>query len=78
LISAAFLADILAHQPKGKEIHVICDKLSAHKTPRVEQFLAEHLNVSIHYTPTYSSWVNQVELWFAKIERDVILAFLLL
>jgi transposase len=68
----AFLADILAHQPKRKEIHVICDNLSAHKTPRVEQFLADHPNVHLHYTPTYSSWLNQVELWFAKIERDVI------
>lgn len=68
----AFLADIVAHQPKGKEIHVICDNLSAHKTPRVEQFLADHPTVSIHYTPTYSSWLNQVELWFGKIERDVI------
>src|SRR5258708_3983419 len=37
----AFLADILAPQPKRKEIHVICDNLSAHKTPRVEQFLAD-------------------------------------
>ena len=68
----AFLADILAHQTKRKEIHVICDNLSAHKTPRVEQFLADHPNVHLHYTPTYSSWLNQVELWFAKIERDVI------
>lgn len=68
----AFLADIVTHQPKGKEIHVICDNLSAHKTPRVEQFLADHPKVSLHYTPTYSSWLNQVELWFAKIERDVI------
>ena len=42
----AFLADIVAHQPKGKEIHVICDNLSAHKTPRVEQFLADHPTVS--------------------------------
>src|SRR5204862_3383685 len=68
----AFLADIVAHQPKSKEIHVICDNLSAHKTARVKQFLADHHKVSLHYTPTYSSWLNQVELWFAKIERDVI------
>jgi len=68
----AFLADVLAHQPKRKEIHVICDNLSAHKTKRVEQFLVEHPNVHLHYNPTYSSWLNQVELWFAKIERDVI------
>jgi len=68
----AFLTDIVAHQPKGKQIHVICDNLSAHKTQRVQQFLSEHPTVSIHYTPTYSSWLNQVELWFAKIQRDVI------
>ncbi|MGN6733953.1 MAG: transposase, partial [Candidatus Binatia bacterium] len=49
-----------------------CDNLSAHKTQRVQQFLSEHPTVSIHYTPTYSSWLNQVELWFAKIQRDVI------
>ena len=68
----AFLADIVAHQPKRKEIHVICDNLSAHKTKAVEQFLAKHSNVRLHYTPTYSSWLNQVEIWFAKIEREVI------
>lgn len=68
----AFLCDIVAHQPSGKEIHVIADNLSAHKTQRVEEFLAAHRNVHLHFTPTYSSWLNQVELWFAKIERDVI------
>ena len=56
----------------GKEIHVIADNLSAHKTKRVDAFLAEHRNVHLHFTPTYSSWLNQVELWFAKVERDVI------
>jgi transposase len=68
----AFLADIVAHQPRRKEIHVICDNLSAHKTKGVDAFLAEHPNVHLHYTPTYSSWLNQVELWFSKIEREVI------
>ena len=68
----AFLADLAARQPTHRELHVICDNLSAHKTKRVDQFLADHPNVRIHYTPTYSSWLNQVELWFAKIERDVI------
>jgi transposase len=68
----AFLTDIVVNQPRGKEIHVIADNLSAHKTQRVDAFLAEHHNVHLHFTPTYSSWLNQVELWFAKIERDVI------
>ena len=68
----AFLNDIVANQRKGKEIHVIADNLSAHKTKRVDEFLAAHLNVHLHFTPTYSSWLNQVELWFGKIERDVI------
>jgi transposase len=68
----AFLSELVAHQPKRKEIHVILDNLSAHKTKKVEEFLAEHPRVKLHFTPTYSSWLNQVELWFAKIERDVI------
>src|ERR1700681_852012 len=68
----AFLADLIARQPRGKEIHLIADNLSAHKTRRVEQFLAAHPKVHLHYTPTYSSWLNQVENWFARIERDVI------
>lgn len=68
----AFLNDIVANQPRGKEIHVIADNLSAHKTKQVAEFLVQHPKVHMHFTPTYSSWLNQVELWFAKIERDVI------
>ena len=68
----AFLADIVVNQPRGKEIHVIADNLSAHKSPPVKDFLAAHPKVHLHFTPTYSSWLNQVELWFGKIERDVI------
>ena len=68
----AFLSDIAAHQPRRQEIHIICDNLSAHKTKGVEEFLTRHPNVHLHYTPTYSSWMNQVELWFGKIDRDVI------
>jgi transposase len=68
----AFLTDLVVHQPRGKEIHVIADNLSAHKAPAVAEFLKSHPRVHLHFTPTYSSWLNQVELWFAKIERDVI------
>jgi len=68
----AFLDEIVASQSTGREIHVIVDNLSAHKTQKVTEYLAEHRNVHLHYTPTYSSWLNQVELWFGKIERDVI------
>lgn len=48
------------------------DNLSAHKTKAVQQFLEQNPHVRFHFTPTYSSWLNQVELWFAKIQRDVI------
>src|SRR6516165_12110663 len=68
----AYLGEIVAHQPNHREIHIIADNLSAHKTKRVDEFLSTHKNVTIHFTPTYSSWLNQVELWFNKIERDVI------
>jgi transposase len=67
-----FLADVVATQPRGQEIHVILDNLSTHKTPRVAQFLAAHPNVRLHFTPTYASWLNQIELWFSKMERDLI------
>ena len=46
--------------------------LSAHKTQSVRDFLAANPKVRFHFTPTYSSWLNQVEIWFSKIERDVI------
>src|SRR5213594_119776 len=68
----AFLTQIVAHQPHRREIHVIADNLSAHKTKLVQQFLEEHPRVHLHYTPTYSSWLNQIEIWFSQIERDVI------
>lgn len=68
----AFLTEVVANQPAGKETHIIADNLSAHKTARVQEFLRVHPNVHLHYTPTYCSWLNQVELWFAKIERAVI------
>jgi transposase len=68
----AFLDQVVATQPKRREIHVICDNLSAHKTQRVRDWLAAHPRVTIHYTPTYSSWLNHLELWFARIERDCI------
>ena len=68
----SFLEDIVASQPVGKVIHVIADNLSAHKTKLVDAFLEVHPNVHMHFTPTYSSWLNQVENWFAKIQRHVI------
>src|SRR6266481_7669837 len=67
-----FLGQIVALQPRGREIHIIADNLSAHKTKRVAQFLADHPKLHLHFTPTYSSWLNQVELWFGRIERDVV------
>jgi transposase len=68
----AFLTDIVVRYPDEQEIHIILDNLSAHKTQRVQDFLTAHPNVHLHFTPTYSSWLNQVELWFSKIERDLI------
>ncbi|MGI8423014.1 MAG: IS630 family transposase [Chloroflexota bacterium] len=68
----AFLEDLLAAQPVGQEIHVILDNLSAHKTEAVQGLLLRAPRLHLHFTPTYSSWLNQVELWFSKIERDLI------
>jgi transposase len=68
----AFLGEVTAQCPSGQHIHIILDNLSAHKTKLVDAFLAVHPQVCLHFTPTYSSWLNQVEIWFSRIERDVI------
>jgi transposase len=67
-----FLTEVVSSQPRHREIHVIVDNLSAHKTKGVQAFLDANPRVHLHFTPTYASWLNQVELWFAKIERDLL------
>ena len=68
----AFLEEVVAQCPDDRQIHIILDNLSAHKTRLVDEFLQNNSRVKFHFTPTYSSWLNQVELWFGKIERDLI------
>ena len=68
----AFLEEVLSLCSPRQLIHIILDNLSAHKTQLVRDFLQQHPCVQLHFTPTYSSWLNQVEIWFAKIEREVI------
>jgi transposase len=67
-----FITTVVEQTKWAREIHIVLDNLSAHKTKAVEQFLHDHPKVRFHFTPTYSSWLNQVELWFAKIQRDII------
>jgi len=67
-----FLEQVVRSVEPEREVHIICDNLSAHKTKLVDAFLNQHSNVRLHFTPTYSSWLNQVELWFSKVQRDVI------
>jgi len=50
---------------------VIANNYSAHKTGLAEEFLTAHPKVQLHFTPTYSFWLNQVELCLARIENDV-------
>ena len=68
----AFLSELVTRVRWAKEIHIVLDNLSTHKTKAVEDFLTKHPKVRFHFTPTYSSWLNQVELWFAKIQRDLL------
>jgi transposase len=68
----AFLQSVVDTQPRTRDVHIILDNLATHKTQKVRAFLAAHPRVQLHFTPTYSSWLNQVELWFAKIERDIL------
>lgn len=53
---------------EGFELHVILDNLNTHK-PKRDRWLKRHPNVHLHYTPTYASWLNQVEIWFSILSR---------
>jgi transposase len=58
----------LDHQvPDELDVHLICDNYSTHKAPTVKTWLAAHPRFHLHFTPTYSSWLNQVERWFGLL-----------
>ena len=52
---------------------MIVDNLSAHKHRNVNEWLRKHPRVTLHFTPTHSSWLNQIEIWFSILARKVIL-----
>lgn len=53
--------------PATLDVHLILDNYSTHKTPVVRRWLARHPRFHVHFTPTYSSWINLVESWFAVL-----------
>jgi putative transposase len=65
----AFLRHIDANIPKQLEVHLIIDNYGTHKHAEVKAWLAARPRYHVHYTPTYSSWLNQVERWFALISQ---------
>ena len=63
---------VVAAYPAEQQLHVIMDNLSTHSGDDVDTWLANHPNVTLHYTPTGSSWVNMVETWLGIITRQAI------
>jgi transposase len=53
--------------PAGLEVHVVLDNSSTHKAPSIQRWLQRHPRFTLHFTPTYSSWLNLVERWFAEL-----------
>jgi transposase len=53
--------------PEHLDIHVVLDNSSTHKTPQVQRWLLRHPRFHVHFTPTYSSWLNLVERWFGEL-----------
>jgi len=68
----SFLRLIDKHVPDELEVHIIVDNYASHKHPNVKGWLARHRRFHMHFTPTYSSWLNQVERWFALITERAI------
>ena len=62
-----FLAKLDKDTPADLDVHLICDNYATHKAPAVARWLKEHPRFHMHHTPTYSSWLNQVERWFGLL-----------
>jgi transposase len=67
-----FLVTIDRRVPEGLDVHVVCDNYGTHKTPAVRAWLARHPRFHMHFTPTGSSWINQVERWFGFLTDQMI------
>ncbi|PNR64040.1 hypothetical protein LA07_03095, partial [Xanthomonas oryzae pv. oryzae] len=61
-----------AQVPQDLDVHLICDNDATHKHARIKAWLAKRPRYHIHYTPTYSSWLNQIERWFGLITQRAI------
>lgn len=68
----SFLRHIEANVPKDLDVHLIVDNYSTHKHPKVRAWLARRPRFHVHFTPTYASWLNQVERWFGLITQQAI------
>lgn len=53
-------------------MHLVCDNYATHKSPAIRRWIEAHPRFHVHYTPTYSSWINQVERWFAYLTADLL------
>jgi transposase len=58
--------------PDHLDVHLVCDNYGTHKTPAINVWLAKHPRFHMHFTPTSSGWINQVERWFAYITDEMI------
>lgn len=67
-----FLTKIDAEVPVGLDIHLICDNYGTHKHPIIKTWLEHHPRVTLHFTPTYSSWLNLVERFFGYVTADLL------
>lgn len=67
-----FLAKIDARVPAELEVHLVCDNYGTHKSPIIVKWLEAHPRFHMHFTPTYSSWLNQVERFFAYVTADLL------
>ena len=62
-----FLGKLDAEVPAELDVHLVCDNYATHKTPTIQRWLTAHPRFHMHFTPTSSSWLNQVERWFALL-----------
>ena len=67
-----FLGKIDTQVPEHLDVHLIADNYGTHKSPAIRSWLDRHPRFHMHHTPTYASWINQVERWFAYLTQDLL------
>jgi transposase len=66
------IGPVVGQVPDHLDVHLVCDNYGTHKHPTIKAWLATHPRFHMHFNPTYASWLNQIERFFAYVTTDLL------